>query len=382
MIRPSRPLVRFRTALLAAALSLALLDGSCGVTLAPPVRSPEQCGPAQARAPWAVPDEAFNRLFTRSGDGWTGGDGTSSVPLPDGRMVWMFGDTFLGSVNPDRSRAPGSPLINNSFVVQDGDTLTTLYGGTASKPAALVVPADGSSWYWPGAGVVEKDVLRVFLWRFKRTGAGAWDWVWSGTDIGSFSLPEIHLGSVVAAPTGGAVMYGSGVLEDRKYTYIYGTEDLKAGKFAHVARSTRGDLLGKWEFFTGAGWSDDPAASARILEGVANQYSVVRLWKRYVLITMDNRKPFAKEVVAYRSTNPWGPWRGPTQLYTAPESSPSAITYNAQAHPQLGGPTELLVSYNVNTLGGFEPLFANADGYRPRFIRVNLCRLFDEWGSR
>ena len=39
----------------------------------------------------------FNQLFTRFSE-WTGGDATYSVPLPDGRVLWMFGDSFIGTV--------------------------------------------------------------------------------------------------------------------------------------------------------------------------------------------------------------------------------------------------------------------------------------------
>ena len=50
----------------------------------------------------AVPATPFNKLFTRYGDGWTGGDAVYSVPLPDGRIIWAFGDSFLDTVYPDR----------------------------------------------------------------------------------------------------------------------------------------------------------------------------------------------------------------------------------------------------------------------------------------
>ena len=39
----------------------------------------------------------WDKMFTRYENGWTGADATYSVPLPDGRVLWMFGDTFIGS---------------------------------------------------------------------------------------------------------------------------------------------------------------------------------------------------------------------------------------------------------------------------------------------
>src|SRR5437763_304475 len=41
-------------------------------------------------------DDDFTRLWATCGPGWTGGDGAYSVALPDGRSVWLFGDSFMG----------------------------------------------------------------------------------------------------------------------------------------------------------------------------------------------------------------------------------------------------------------------------------------------
>ena len=49
-------------------------------------------------------DNHFNKLFMGECWGFTGGDGTYSVLLPDRRIVWIFGDTFIDGVNPDNSR--------------------------------------------------------------------------------------------------------------------------------------------------------------------------------------------------------------------------------------------------------------------------------------
>src|SRR5436190_5374079 len=56
----------------------------------------------------ALPDATFQALFESYGndntllDDWTGADGTLSVRLPDGRVIWDFSDTFLGLVNSDK----------------------------------------------------------------------------------------------------------------------------------------------------------------------------------------------------------------------------------------------------------------------------------------
>src|SRR5688572_10949916 len=76
----------------------------------------------------ATPNAQLNAQWNGYGDEgghWTGADGTTSIQLPDGRIAWLFSDTFLGAVTPEHSRPRDAPFIRNSLVVQQGRTLTT-----------------------------------------------------------------------------------------------------------------------------------------------------------------------------------------------------------------------------------------------------------------
>ncbi|MBR9980011.1 MAG: hypothetical protein KFF50_03185, partial [Desulfatitalea sp.] len=86
-----RRFARFIAPIITALLLLGLLS-HCAV------REPIPIQPA----PLAEPAPVFNRLFSPGNGGWSGGDGTLSIPLPDGRTVWLFGDSLLGAVAPDR----------------------------------------------------------------------------------------------------------------------------------------------------------------------------------------------------------------------------------------------------------------------------------------
>jgi hypothetical protein len=334
------------------------------------------------------PDDGFNTLFRAYGDSnkslddWTGADTTNSVLLPDRRVVWIFSDTFLGAVNANFTRSDPS-FIHNSFVVQSGANLVdTLHDGRYPRARSLIQTKDGrevngdppvgADWYWVGDATVDGGKLRVFALKFEKFGPGGFDFRWIGSSIATFSLPKLRLESVTPTVSSNGVEYGSGILEDGSYTYVYGTEDLGADKYMHVARVPSGGLLGTWEFFTGTGWSTDPAASLRLLHGVANEYSVTRIGDAYVLITMDTNVPFSRDIYAYISCTPTGPWVGPTKLYTAPDYPFSnVIAYNAHAHPEFTENGELLVTYNVNSLV-FQDLMNDVHIYRPRFIRVKL----------
>ncbi|MET8040121.1 fibronectin type III domain-containing protein [Micromonospora sp. NPDC005215] len=334
---------------------------------------------------WAEPARAavstmtaaqLNTMFKAYGDAgnhWTGGDGTTSVALPDGRVVWLFSDTFLGTVNADGSRSADSPMINNSAVVQTGTALgATLHSGTALLPDALVVPSQPGEFFWVGDAVVESGELRVIYNRYRRSGQAPLDFALTGVSLARFALPSLTLSSVQELPVGKTVNWGAAITPDGSYTYIYGTSTAPGRmKFAHVARVATENLDGPWQFWNGSTWSSDHTAAARLLSGVGTSYSVQKVGSEYLLVTHENNLVFDPQIVAYRSTSPTGPFTGPIQLYTAPEITPgsSKVVYDARLHPELTTSGNLLMSYNVNSLK-FADTIADARLYRPRFVDI------------
>ncbi|MGB9747704.1 MAG: hypothetical protein ACPLXM_12330, partial [Bacteroidales bacterium] len=103
--------------------------------------------------------------FNDVGNGWCASDATISLPLPDGKTLWLFGDSFIGektgtfTINPSRSR-----MINNSAVLEDESSLTAYYQGTLANPSSFI-PADGNAFIWPEHAVIENDTLKVFAVR-------------------------------------------------------------------------------------------------------------------------------------------------------------------------------------------------------------------------
>lgn len=326
--------------------------------------------PPEDLAPWATPDAHFNRLLARDNGGWTGGDGTLSIPLPDGRSVWLFGDSLLGTVDPDGRRAPDTPFIRNCLMVQEGDHLVTRHGGRPEAPADFFpAPAEGA-WYWPGHGMATEGGLRVFLHRFHAPSAGLWGWEWTGTALATLSLPDLRLEGIQPLPNGNGVLYGVCLLAEGDWVYIFGTRDAVHPKEAHVARAAPGRLAGPWEYFDGRAWSPRPQDSAAVLKGVSTQYAVVRWGAGHVLVTMDGRVPFADAILLFRAEAPQGPWGDAATIWRAPEAGGDVVAYNPFAHPQFQAAEGLLVSYNLNHIRDPEALYRNAALYRPRFIRV------------
>jgi hypothetical protein len=380
MSSPVRLLAAFAT--LIAALAIPAAAGA--TVVCPGTNAPTLTGATSA-------DSTLNSMFTtygNSGAGWTGGDSTYSARLPDGRNLWMFSDTFLPPITPP-TRPTSAPIVHNTFVPQSGTTLSTITGGTTGSPTQLFSPATSSHWYWIGAGTVAGSNVEVPLLEWQSTGPGPWDIAWVANAVARVPTSNLHATpTITALPSSAGIEWGSWVSHEGANTYVYGVEDLGADKYMHIARVAGSSLTGTWKYYVGgdpslaSSWSSTESASIRVLDYVANEYSVHKLRNGlYMLLTMDTSAAFSAEMVGYFSCTPTGPFVARTTLYNTPETGPlgtyadsDVYTYNAHVHTELSTATKLVVSYNVNsldtTIGG--DVYRDVSIYRPRFVDVHL----------
>ncbi|MEU6355309.1 DUF4185 domain-containing protein [Streptomyces sp. NPDC047072] len=363
------------------------------------------CMPRTVRS-WSADDELTGE-FARYGDDatraddWTGGDGTHSVRLPDGRLLWLFSDTYLGQVygppNPFGEsyawRDTTAPLVRNSAVLmRDGRLESTL--------AAPLFPDPGpNQWRWPVAARVEprspgsaEKVVRVLLW-VRAAGPSPWIYgVPTATEVATLSLPDLRVESItkvldqqpVQDPSQ-RVLFGTTLVEQGGWTYVFGGDDGQAesrpASSAYVARVPEG-LLGEpgaWEYWDGRAWTTGARPRA-VLEagrhtGVGSAFSVVRADGTYVLFTMAAGTKGLAAVTSYWACSPTGPWHGPAKDFTPTLPTGQVAAYNPQVHAELSGRGRLVLSYDVNwleTAGASAQINRNVALYRPRFVTLRL----------
>lgn len=92
-----------------------------------------------------TPAADWDAAFTRS-SGWTGADAAGTVDLLDGRVLWAFGDTWIGPVVDNRHA--GATIVNNSLAIQPAPRDTT---GAAPHDTAGRAPRDGELRFFWGA---------------------------------------------------------------------------------------------------------------------------------------------------------------------------------------------------------------------------------------
>jgi hypothetical protein len=336
-----------------------------------------------------APQDLFNSYAATTPDGWTGGDSTFSVKLPDGRTVWLFSDTWLGPLNSDGTRPTTAPIINNSFVVQNGSSLTTVQGGTAGAPAALMGPTSTSTWYWIGDGHMSGGQLQVVFQEYERFGPGAWDWEFNRNVVADFDLSNLHAPVRVRdLPSASGVAWGSALLPASRsgdgYTYIYGVDDSPINKQMRIARVHGDDLAGgTWQYYTPWGWTFREQNARNTLTGVANEYSVTPWGGQFLLLSQDSTEAFSGRIMGYTSCSPFGPFIDRTDIYRMPEPGPygsywdgDIIAYNAHVHAELSSGSTFVASYNVNTFDNTvtptSDQYRDPGIYRPRFFRFTL----------
>ncbi|MFJ8940308.1 DUF4185 domain-containing protein [Streptomyces sp. NPDC102365] len=395
-------------------LLLALVLGAVLLTALPEEDGGEAACTARTVGSWA-PDTGVTDEFARYGDDasraddWTGGDGTHSVRLPDGRVLWLFSDTYLGQVyrppNPAGEswawRDTTAPLVRNSAVVmKDGRLQRTL-------PAPLFADPAPGRWRWPVAARVEprspgssEQVVRVVLWT--RT-TGAYPWIYgvpTATEVATLSLPGLRLEGITEVldqrqvrDPARRVLFGTTALtHDEDWTYVFGGDDARAAarpaSNAYVARVPRGRLADPdaWRYWDGERWTI-PSRMEPVLgaggrggdKGVGSAFTVARDEGTYVLFTMAAGTEGLTTVTSYWACSPTGPWHGPAKAFGAPlpERGAGVAAYNPQVHPAISG-GGLVLSYDVNWLdanGGATAqanLSRNVSLYRPRFVTLRL----------
>jgi hypothetical protein len=261
----------------------------------------------------------WQRLWDAQSGAWAGGDGASSTRLPDGRLLWLFGDTFVGSVDASGHRDPRTRLVRNSVVVTDGTCVDVVSTRTDAFPGR------SGSWLWPTHAVVvaagrpgTPSRLVVFAQRVVRAGIGTWAFRRTGTAVTSLEVPwrgTPVVGAVRDLPAS-QILWGAAVVTQGPTTWVYGTQavdqPLVFGRELLLARAPTATVEdpSTWVYRTATGWTShasDAAVVRPASDGVSTVPSAARVGTSYVIVTKPDEF-LGADVDALTAPHPWGPW--------------------------------------------------------------------------
>ncbi|MGE3410380.1 MAG: DUF4185 domain-containing protein [Pirellulales bacterium] len=337
----------------------------------------------------ALPDTDWNARF--EGDqGWIGGDAAYSAVLSPHRVLWLFGDTLLGTA--ENGKRAGAKLVNNTLGLYDPRAehggIRFLSGpAEEDRPTAFLRPDGQRGWFWPQGAIRLGERAYLFLAQIDKTAdpgvfgfqhVGQWLAIVENPDdppgqwrVEQKQIPFAHFGADEERS------WGSALLADGDWVYVYGYHDAtkKPGQrrmtVARVARLELADFAA-WRFRGLDEWTADPAAAAPLVPGLATEYSVTALSPDgFLAVYTENG--LGDKIVGRRAYSPHGPWSKPVVLYRCPEMErdQGLFSYAAKAHGWAAEDGELLVSYCVNAWK-FSRLFEDSRVYRPRFVRIRL----------
>jgi hypothetical protein len=382
--------------------------GSTASTAAVPLAAETNGGPGPATGassngraiaiePWP---EATARF--RGNGSWLGADSAYTVDLGNGRVLWLFGDTFIDPAR-DGSRTNGpNQFIRNSVALQMPAADAPAYDLSRSELRFFTGPerdgkassffadtADGD-WYWPLAGIRLSDgPLLLFRMRVAKvsTGFGFKVTGWDAIAIDSpDEAPTAWRPRVVADASQNAErLLGASVMQHGEYLYVYAAKNADDDHTIYLARLALEDLrrvpddaLRDPEWYTAHGYRRQSAGAvpAPLFGGGQIELSVHFQAQLQQFIEVQTRGLFASDpqtaIVVRTSSAPEGPWSEPKAVFRpiAPDQTdPSKLlTYAAKAHPEQRG-ADLILTYMQNDVSSPTP---NDAVYYPQVVRVQF----------
>lgn len=342
----------------------------------------------------AVEDPVWTNYFRPSsstGEDWVAGELKSSLLLPDGKVMWLFGKSGIQPLSPGNT-IPCNDSIYNCIVVQDNDTLTQLTTYLAPPPGdrSYFQPTPpGATHFTPGHGYIKGDTAVVYL----RESVGD---SFVGTSVGRAGITTMDLLDI-GQPNPGLqrISFGNGVVVDSLggQVYVFGALDTTVASYRlclpFLARHPFQNVYAPWEYWTGNGWSASQWAAMPISRyWVAANYAAFQRDGRFHIVSEEENPQGEacgadKNFLVYHSNLITGMYADPRIFYTAQDSfgQEPLLTFDAYAHPWLSACDSLLVTYNRNDYA--DTLAPNscpgeclrssrrhADAWRPQFIRV------------
>lgn len=340
-----------------------------------------------------VPAATFDQLVMQNGPGWTGADSTYSLLLPNGQNLWMWSDSYIGTVNPDtRLRSSSLFQAHNSLTVWDQAANTWTTVGYPASSTSYFKPKSSKDWFWVGDGIVIqpspgvyqiKQVLLEWTGFFK----------FLGNSVATLSWPSLSVKSIQAISLPNtSIEWGAQIFQDSDgYYYLYGIKDPgTANKLPYLARFrsiTQITQPSKWTYWKTStnSWvsTQSDAEPLTGIPAITGEYSVSKLSTSagsfYLMVGADTQNPPYpnwKYITTYYSCTPQGPWTNRTVVYTTPETGKpgckygNLLIYNPHAHPEFNANGQVLISYNVNDTVSSDLVCAN--DYIPRFIQVAI----------
>jgi Domain of unknown function (DUF4185) len=333
---------------------------------------------------------------------WQGADAAYSIPLKDGRVAWIFGDTLYGDQRLVTGEEPR--MVHNTIGIstcKDGKWKIdySIKKDAKGNPDSFFKPrANDGTYYWALDGVQHNDELFITLVcvrNVKNSNAFALGFEICGTDLA-------HVTGLDGDPQNWKVAYSalvpdgmhanpsaSALIEDDNL-YIYTLYELGSRPqiLTRIPLQGLGDPKKNLQYIgSDDKWHDgmEPAKAKVIMKTGASEMSVRYHpeLKKWIAVMVDPQI-FSDKVILRTSPTLIGPWTDGEVIYRIPilqKSDPKydadTFCYAGKEHPEFEQPGELLFTYVCNTMKP-RKLLTEPEVYFPQVVRMPMPDLSKE----
>ena len=362
--------------------------------------------------------QAVSKLDFPDQKGWLGADDAYSIPLGQGRSLWLFGDTFIGPL-ASSPRTASSSFIRNSIGITTctaGKCAIEYYWAhmnTAKPDSMFSIP--GLDWFWPMDGFVYNGTLYIALMQMHAAGTGAMGFAFSGTQIAVIpnytAPPDQWSVTYQKLNTGGNAVPGVSIVVNHGKQGNPDPENPQGSSYAYFFTLVQGDtpsaqhlsLLrlplkqlnaatrpgrSTWEYLrSNSAWGRWPANDtalpddhAVVLKPGATEMSVRYhdSTKQWIAVYPSASLKHAESAISTSMTHGWSQ---ATTLISYPEVQPShqnytpnVFCYAAKEHVEFETEGQLVFTYACNSMKENE-LFEKTELYHPVVVTMPLPKM-------
>ncbi len=261
--------------------------------------------------------------------------GNFSIPLPDGRTLWLLNNVWTGRERPD-----GQPEV---WGIIDGAAALAPSTSPYSQAGRLAFVSDENGWplpllsgdlkeysqarkFWPSSGFCSGGRCCAFYSIMNNFGPDPYDYFRVGQGVACSGRPA---GPYVKARSGDGYAFwndiepafGSAAFSDEDgWIYVYGREETSPGEYSAQLARVRPDKLASradYSYYSAdAGsvpWTSDVSAASDVIPDMPEEFSVSynQALGAYLAVYSDRG---TGSLAARLAPYPWGPWSGPSGL--------------------------------------------------------------------
>jgi hypothetical protein len=326
----------------------------------------------------------LTRLFDLEPGGMMAADYQRPIPLPDGRVLWMFQDASV------RLPAPGAPpqvpaqptppavttaLLHNAALIQTGDCFELLRSGTPEAPESWLLASNTTPFshrYWPLDGTIGVDG-RLYLFFAEMIERGPLYLSFTepiATKVAALDPTTLQVEWLGEPYDSSTSLYGFSIANGTNWTYLYAqchrqfgwspsrlldAHDRSCASEVTVGRVPKGRVLDRPQYWDGTSWQSDPDQAEAVLPQTGrgiNPSQVRFTGDEFVAVTKEGDW-FGSTIYMDRAPAAEGPWTTYVRLPIRPKCEPTTCnTYFASWVPPAVGGGQWVVGLSHNRWDG------------------------------